>query len=102
MPKGRRCVKSKWVFKIERNGVFRARLVAYGCSQIPGTDHEEFFVPVVNDIAFRIMLICMILFGLEAKIADVEMAFLHGDLEGIEICMNCPPGLDHCKRPFMV
>ena len=35
MPVGRRCVKCKWVFKIKRNGVFRARLVACGYSQIP-------------------------------------------------------------------
>ena len=30
MPANRRCVKSKWVFKIKRNGVYRARLVACG------------------------------------------------------------------------
>jgi hypothetical protein len=30
---GRICVKSKWVFKIKRNGIFRARLVAFGYSQ---------------------------------------------------------------------
>ena len=36
VPDNRRCVKCKWVFKIKRNGVFRARLVACGYSQIPG------------------------------------------------------------------
>ena len=30
MPRDRRCVKNKWVFKIKRNGVFLARLVACG------------------------------------------------------------------------
>ena len=29
MPPDRRCVKTKWVFKIKRNGIFRARLVAF-------------------------------------------------------------------------
>ena len=32
VPDNRRCVKCKWVFKIKRNGVFRARLVACGYS----------------------------------------------------------------------
>jgi hypothetical protein len=35
IPKERQCVKHKWVFEIKRNGVFRARLVACGYSQIP-------------------------------------------------------------------
>ena len=38
MPKGRRCVKSKWVFDIKRSGLFKVRLVACGYSQIPGVD----------------------------------------------------------------
>ena len=36
MPKGRRCVKSKWVFDIKRDGTFKVRLVACGYTQIPG------------------------------------------------------------------
>jgi hypothetical protein len=37
VPKGRWCVKHKWVFEIKRNGVFRARLVACGYC----TMHED-------------------------------------------------------------
>ena len=33
MPKGRTCVKNKWIFEMKRNGIFRARLVACGYSQ---------------------------------------------------------------------
>jgi hypothetical protein len=35
MPNGRNCIKSKWIFKIERNGVYRAWLVECGYSQVP-------------------------------------------------------------------
>ena len=81
IPSNRRCIKCKWVFKIKRNGVFRARLVACGYSQIPGVDFSESYSPVANDITIRLLLVAMILFGLSAKIVDVETAFLYGELK---------------------
>ena len=57
IPSNRRCVKSKWVFKIKRDGTFRARIVACGYSQIPGVDFSDNYAPVVNDITFRMLLI---------------------------------------------
>jgi hypothetical protein len=50
MPSNQRCVKSKWVFKIKRNGVFGARLVACGYSQIAGEDFPESYSPVANGL----------------------------------------------------
>ena len=90
MPLDRRCVKSKWVFKVKRNGVFRARLVACGYSQIPGGDFTENYSPVVHDITFRTLLLAMLLYGYQAKIVDVETAFLYGELEEA-IYMEEPP-----------
>jgi hypothetical protein len=43
IPRGRRCVKHKWVFDIKQTGIFRARLVACGYIQIGGVDFTEFF-----------------------------------------------------------
>jgi hypothetical protein len=50
------CVKSKWLFKIKRNGIFRARLVAYGYGQVPGIDFTDNYSPVVDNVSFRIIL----------------------------------------------
>ena len=48
IPAGRQCIKNKWVFECKRSGVFRARLVACGYSQIPGVDFTESYAPVIN------------------------------------------------------
>ena len=79
MPPNKRCVKHKWVLNIKRNGVFRARLVACGYSQIPGVDFTENFAPVINDVTYRILLILSIMKGYKPVLIDVETAFLHGD-----------------------
>jgi hypothetical protein len=52
IPEDRRTIKCKCIFKIKRNGIFRARLVACGYSQIPGIDFNESFAPVINDVSF--------------------------------------------------
>ena len=92
IPPGRWCVKSKSVFK-KQNGVFHARLVACGYSQIPGVDFTENYSPMVHGITFCLFLIAKMIYGFSAKIVDVETAFLHGDLDK-EIFMNCPEGLE--------
>jgi Reverse transcriptase (RNA-dependent DNA polymerase) len=77
VPDGRRTMKCEWIFKIKRNAVFRARLVACGYSQVPGIDFNESYAPVINDVSFRIMLIAKLTWGLQASIIDVETGFLH-------------------------
>jgi hypothetical protein len=51
-----RCIQNKWILKMKK-GIFRARLVACGYSQVPGIDFSESFAPVLNDVSFRFMLI---------------------------------------------
>jgi hypothetical protein len=88
----RRYIKNKWIFKMKRNGVFRARLVACDYSQVPGIDFSESFAPVLNDVSFRIMLIAKLVWNMTCSVADIETAFLHGDLDE-EIYMEVPKGL---------
>jgi len=96
LPAGRKLIKHKWVFDIKRNGVFWARLVAMGCSQVPGLDCYFQFLPVVNDITFQIWLTCVLVWQLQTLGIDVEIAFLHGTFRpGEEVYMNRPPGMVH-------
>jgi Reverse transcriptase (RNA-dependent DNA polymerase) len=93
IPEKRRTIKCKWIFNIKQNGVYRARLVACGYSQVSGVDFNDSFASVINDVSFRIMLIAKLIWDLKACIADVETSFLHGELQE-KIYMNVPEGLD--------
>ena len=92
IPRDRRVIGNKWVFKRKGNGVYRARLVALGYSQVPGVDHEDNFSPVVVDITYRIIVIMSMVWKLQCEIVDVETAFLYGELDE-EIYMKMPIGI---------
>lgn len=93
IPKDRRLIGCRWVHKVKRNGVFRARLAALGYSQIPGLDYTENFAPVIQDITFRLLCLIMMLHGWIAEIVDIETAFLYGELEE-EIFIKIPDGYE--------
>jgi hypothetical protein len=86
-------IGNKWVFKQKKNGIYRARLVALGYSQIPGVDFSENYAPVVNDITMRVMLVLKMENNWMSETIDVETAFLYGDLTE-EIYMTIPRGLE--------
>ena len=99
VPENRTLVKNKWVFEIKRNGIFRARLVVCGYSQIPGMDFTESHSPVVHDATVRILLIVEMLHKLNSKLVDIETAFLHGEFKpGEEIYMMLPEGLKGAEK----
>ena len=93
IPENRRLIGNKWLFKIKRDGTYRARLVALGYSQIPGVDYTGNFAPVAHDVSFRIALARMMVEKLDSLVMDVETAFLYGDIEE-EIFMKSPAGMD--------
>jgi Reverse transcriptase (RNA-dependent DNA polymerase) len=89
LPKG----GNQWVFVEKRNGVYRARLVALGYSQVAGVDFTDHFSPVLCDTSFRIILLLIQKLKLPAWSIDVETAFLNGDLNK-EIYMQIPEGFE--------
>ena len=93
IPENRRLIGNKWVFKIKRDGTYRARLVALGYSQIPGVDYTDNFAPVVHDVSFRIALARLMVEKLDSLVMDVETAFLYGDIKE-EIFMKSPVGME--------
>jgi hypothetical protein len=64
LPNRRTCIKNNWVFKVKRNGIFRARLVACGYSQVTGVNFQESFAPVIYDVTFRMLKILFLLSAL--------------------------------------
>ena len=81
IPRNRRLIGNKWVFKIKRDGTYRARLEALGYSQIPGVDYTDNFAPVAHDVSFRITLARMMVEKLDSLAMDVETAFLYGKID---------------------
>ncbi len=49
------------------------------------------YAPVITDVSWRILILAMLVWNLDAKIIDVEPAFLLGDLDE-EIYMSCQGG----------
>ena len=81
VPNDRRLIGCKWVFKIKRDGTYRARLLTLGYSQVPGVDFTDNFAPVVNDVTFRIALARMMMEDLHCRLMDVETAVLYEEIE---------------------
>ena len=92
VPNDRRLIGCKWVFKIKRDGSYRASLVALGYSQIPGVEFTDNFAPVVNDMTFRVALARMMMEDKNCMLMDVKTALLYGEIEE-DIYMEVPVGM---------
>ena len=93
IPSIRRLIGNKWVFKIKRDGTYRARLVVLGYGQIPGVDYTDKFAPVAHDVSFRIALARMMVEKLDSLVMDAETSFLYGEIDE-EIFMKSPIGME--------
>ena len=98
LPPDRSAIGNKWVFvrKRDENGAIishKARLVAQGCSQKPGVDFNETFVPIMRLETLRTRLAIAAIEDFEILQLDVKGAYLNGDLQE-EIYMRQPIGFE--------
>lgn len=98
LPKGRKTISSKWVFKLKRkaNGEidkYKARLVARGFTQKAGFDYTETYSPVAKLVTLRVIISVANHFDMHMEHMDVKNAFLNGDLKE-EIYMQQPEGFE--------
>ncbi|TQD95783.1 hypothetical protein C1H46_018622 [Malus baccata] len=96
LPKGRKALKNKWVFKLKRDDnmtMYKAHLVVKGFGQKKEVDFDEIFSPVVKMTSIRVILCMVASMDLELEQLDVKTAFLHGNLEE-EIYMEQPKGFE--------
>lgn len=96
LPRGRKSISCKWVFKVKRNSdgsidKFKARLCARGFSQQHGFDYNETYAPVAKLTTLRILLSIATRFDLKVHQMDVKGAFLNGELSE-DIFMELPDG----------
>ena len=93
LPKGRKALKNKWVFKLKNDNKkllkYKARLMVKGFGQKLGIDFDEIFSPVVKMCSFRVILGLETGMNIELEQLDVKISFLHGDLDE-EIFMEQP------------
>ena len=97
LPKGKKAIGSKWVFKekLLPDGTVteKARLCALGYSQRPGVDFDETFSPVTKHSTIRAALKIAAIQKMHIKHLDIKTAFLYGTLED-EIFMKQPQGYE--------
>ena len=97
-------VGCKWVYKLGGDANcnisrYKARLVAQGFSQQPGTDFDEIFSPVVRYDSLRLLTALSISLGWQQPDQlDIKGAFLYGYLNE-EIYMKLPPGYKEHEPP---
>jgi hypothetical protein len=98
LPDGRKTVGSKWVFTVKYTPTglldrFKARLVAQGFSQVPGTDFIETFSPTVRLESLRTLLAIGAGLDYEIHQTDIVSAYPRSILHA-EVYMKTPKGVD--------
>ena len=103
LPHHKRALPNKWVFsyrsctKLENGedaALEKARLVARGDLQHAGDDYRETYAPVVKLVSLRVLLTWAKLRQLRVEHWDIVSAFLHGEIDDVDVYMKQAEGFD--------
>lgn len=106
LPKGRKAISGKWVFKVKRKSdgtilKYKARWVAKGYKQVKGVDFEETFAPVAKFMTIRCLLALAATLNMHIHQMDFVTAFLNGELKE-EVYIDPPEGFTEESHPEKV
>jgi hypothetical protein len=98
LPRGKRAIGSRWVFKIKRKAdgsidKYKGRIVAKGYAQREGVDYTETFAPTARFGALRTVIALAAMEDWELESVDISTAFLNGDIDA-EVYMHKPEGVE--------
>lgn len=93
-------VRSKWVFKVKYNSDntlqrFRARLVARGFTQAPGSDYFETFSPVFGYTSLRTILAHAAANDMQLDQWDLKNGFIQQDIDVPHMYLEYPEGYNN-------
>jgi hypothetical protein len=91
VPRNHRILRGKWVYKVKRDGSFKARWVVKGFEQVKGLDYQQIFAAVVRADTFRTLLAIATLLDWDISNIDIDSAFLYGDID-TEVYIELPEG----------
>jgi len=107
LPKGRKALRCRWVYKVKRNDKneivrYKARLVVQGFLQVEGIDYSETFAPTVRLKSLKWILAVAAQNDWEIQQMDFDTAFLNAELKE-DIYIQIPEGFDRSHiEPGMV
>ena len=85
LPRDRKALQNKWVYKIKHEGDekerYKARLVVKGFAQKEGIDFTNIFSPIVKMLSIRVIIGLVVALDLECEQLDVKTALFHSELE---------------------
>jgi hypothetical protein len=102
LPKGRKIVKNKWVYKLklvvdESVDHYKARLVAKGFTRKEWLDFKETFSPIVKLNSIKIVFSIITTKDMNITQFDVCTTFLYGEIKE-EIYMTQPLRFENIKE----
>ena len=93
VPRGRRVHKLVWVYKVKRDGTFKARLCVQGCTLDEGIDYDQTFSAALRYSSARGLFAYAARHGCKVRSIDYVAAYLQGKfLEGEVIYCHMAPG----------